>query len=88
MEQSKERSDLTLSREECPKCGALWLGGQHYWTGTAKMGDPHDLAGLVCNNYGDYTCINPCKGSTSGDTWEKRLDFLNKITESHESSDG
>jgi len=52
------------------------------------MGDPHDLAGLVCNNYGDYTCINPCKGSTSGDTWEKRLQFLDKALDNHESSDG
>ena len=56
--------------------------------GTGKLGDPHDLAGLVCNNYADERCINPCRGSTSGDTWEKRMEFFNKAIESHESSDG
>ena len=63
----------------CSKCGARWIEGQHYWTGTGKVGDPHDLAGLVCNKYGDDNCINPCKGSDSGDTWERRLDALNKL---------
>ena len=83
MEQSKELSDLTLSREECPKCGALWLGGQHYWTGTAKMGDPHDLAGLVCNQMFKYKsgvvkCINPCVGSDSGQTWRHQTELNNE----------
>jgi hypothetical protein len=73
---NKELSDLSIDRKECPKCGAIWLNGQHYWSGTGKEGDPHDLAGLVCNNFGDETCINPCKGSTSGVTWEKRLTQL------------
>jgi hypothetical protein len=67
---------LGLHSKVCPKCGACWIGGQHYWSGTGKVGDPHDLAGLVCNNYGDSQCINPCKGSTSGDTWAKRAEFL------------
>ena len=88
MDETKELSDFSMIRNECPKCGALWLNGQHYWTGTGKLGDPHDLAGLVCNNYADETCINPCRGSTSGDTWEKRMEFFNKEIESHESSDG
>ena len=44
-------------------------------------GCPHDLAGLVCNNLGDETCINPCKGSDSGDTWERRAQFINKVSE-------
>lgn len=73
---NKELSDLSLDRKECPKCGAIWLNGQHYWSGTGNVGDPHDLAGLVCNTYGDSTCINPCKGSDSGDTWQKRYDDL------------
>ena len=60
------------------------MEGQHYWTGTGKLGDPHDLAGLVCNKYGDDKCINPCKGSDSGDTWEKRLAMLNKLTDGME----
>ena len=64
----------------CPKCEAKWVDGQHYWA-TGALGDPHDLAGLVCNNLGDETCINPCKGSESGDTWERRASFLDKMSE-------
>ena len=64
----------------CPKCEAKWIDGQHYWA-TGALGDPHDLAGLVCNNLGDDTCINPCKGSDSGDTWERRSQFINKVSE-------
>ena len=75
-ENSKPLSDLKMDRAECPKCGAIWLNGQHYWSGTGKLGDPHDLAGLVCNKLGNFQCINPCKGSDSGDTWEKRLGDL------------
>lgn len=64
----------------CPTCGAKWLGGQLYWS-TGKVGDPHDLAGLVCNalegyGYNKNGCINPCKGSTSGQTWEHRQRML------------
>ena len=55
------------------------MNGQHYWSGTGKLGDPHDLAGLVCNKYGDFQCINPAKGSDSGDTWERRLADLEKF---------
>ncbi len=66
------------SISECPKCGARWVSEQLYWS-TGKEGCPHDLAGLVCNNYGDDTCINPVKGSDSGDTWEKRLSVLKKV---------
>jgi hypothetical protein len=54
------------------------MEGQLYW-GTGKEGDPHDLAGLVCNDYGNEQCINPCKGSTSGDTWEKRAEMLKGV---------
>lgn len=78
--ENKNFSDLSVERKECPKCGALWLNGQHYWSGTGKEGDPHDLAGLVCNKHGDETCINPCKGSDSGDTWEKRFNVLKKFS--------
>ena len=55
----------------CPKCDATWIEGQLYWS-TGKEGCPHDLAGLLCNGYDDESCINPCKGSTSGQTWEIR----------------
>jgi len=60
----------------CPKCGATWINGQHYWIGTQKKGNEDDLAGLVCNKLGDNTCINPKKGSEIGDTWKKRLEDL------------
>ena len=59
----------------CNKCGAKWMNGQLYWS-TGKEGDVHDLAGLVCNEHGDINCINPCLGSTSGQTWEMRRGFL------------
>jgi len=52
MESDRQLSDLKLERKECPKCAATWLNGQHYWSGTGREGDPHDLAGLVCNKLG------------------------------------
>ena len=64
----------------CPKCEAKWVDEQLYWS-TGKEGCPHDLAGLVCNKYGDATCINPCKGSDSGDTWARRAAWLDKEEE-------
>ena len=63
--------------KECLKCGARWIDGQLYWA-DGKEGCPHDLAGLVCNtlkNYGyvkENDSINPCRGSTSGMTWQHR----------------
>ncbi len=63
---------------ECPKCSAKWIGGQLYWS-TGKEGCPHDLAGLVCNNHGDATCINPANGSDSGDTWDKRAMLIKSL---------
>ena len=54
------------------------MEGKHYWAGTGKAGNPLDLAGLVCNKFGDNTCINPCRGKDGGDTWEKRVEFINK----------
>jgi hypothetical protein len=72
----KELSDLSIERKECPKCGALWINGQHYWAGTGKLGNELDLAGLVCNNLGDKTCINPVVGKEGGVTWKQRLESL------------
>ena len=72
----KELSDLKLTRRECPKCGAIWINGQHIWSGTGNTGNEDDLAGLVCNKLGDETCINPKKGSDKGDTWEARLAYM------------
>ena len=83
---SKELSDLSMERKECPKCGATWLNGQHYWSGTGKPGNELDLAGLVCNRFGNETCINPCMGMEGGVTWKERLTSLGKLEE-HESQD-
>ena len=65
----------SVSNAVCPKCDARWFNGQLYWS-NGKEGCPHDLAGLVCNDYGDDKCINPCKGSTSGQTWELRRNYV------------
>jgi len=65
-----------MNTKTCSKCGATWIGGQHYWTGTNKPGNELDLAGLVCNKLGDDSCINPHRGSEGGVTWESRLKEL------------
>ena len=75
----KELSDLKLDRKECPKCGAVWINGQHYWSGTGVKGNELDLAGLVCNNLGDHQCINPARGRDGGDTWKERLNILDRF---------
>ena len=61
----RELSDLSMERKECPKCGAVWINGQHIWSGTGNKGNELDLAGLVCNKLGDANCINPCLLYTS-----------------------
>ena len=81
MTNDRELSDLKLDRKECPKCGAIWLAGQHYWSGTGVKGNDLDLAGLVCNKLADDTCINPKKGSDKGDTWDKRMEDLERFGE-------
>lgn len=66
----------------CTKCGATWLEGQHYWSGTGNKGNELDLAGLVCNKLSDPTvCINPLRGEVGGDTWEKRIAKLKDFEE-------
>jgi len=84
MTDDRELSDLTLERKECPKCGAVWINGQHYWSGTGNKGNELDLAGLVCNNLGDNQCINPVRGQDGGDNWEKRMEDLEKFGEEKE----
>jgi sRNA-binding protein len=74
--EDREYSDLSMSRAECPKCGAVWINGQHYWSGTGKKGNELDLAGLVCNKLANHQCINPKRGADGGDTWAKRLEDL------------
>ena len=72
MSEERTLSDLKMERKECAKCGAIWINGQHYWTGTGQKGNELDLAGLVCNRLGDERCINPVRGEDGGDTWDKR----------------
>ena len=71
-------SDLKLERQACPKCGAVWLNGQLRWS-TGQVGNDLDLAGLVCNERGDETCINELKGTLGGDTWEKRAAKIEQL---------
>ena len=67
---------LGLPSKICPKCGACWIGGKHYWSGTGNKGNELDLAGLVCNAIETNECINPMRGELGGDTWAKRLSKL------------
>ena len=77
-------SNLRLERKECPKCGAVWLNGQHRWA-TGAVGNDLDLAGLVCNQVDDDAgCINELRGTEGGDTWEKRAQKIQKLLEQAE----
>ena len=73
-----------MENKTCPKCGAHWIEGQLYWA-TGNKGTEADLAGLVCDNYGDATCINELKGTEhGGDTWRKRMDFIDREMVDHD----
>ena len=76
-----DQSSLSSDNRTCPKCGATWIGGQHYWSGTGKLGNELDLAGLVCNKFGDDRCINPCVGMEGGVTWAERMNQLEECDE-------
>ena len=80
----RELYDLKLERKECPKCQAVWINGEHIWSGTGNKGNELDLAGLVCNKLGDHQCINPMKGKDGGDTWAERLKVLDQLEEQAE----
>ena len=75
---------MTSDIRECPKCGARWIDGQHYWSGTGKLGNELDLAGLVCNKLADEKCINPVRGEEGGITWKDRLVSLVKLEDESE----
>jgi hypothetical protein len=45
------------------------------------VGNELDLASLVCNQVNDPQCVNPKKGATGGDTWEKRRAFIDGETQ-------
>mgnify|MGYP003140704985 FL=1 len=80
----KQVSDLKIDRVECPKCGAIWLNGQHTWS-TGMKGDEETLSNLVCSIKDSFQCINPKhkKGHIYGDkdTWEKRRKFIDQHME-------
>jgi hypothetical protein len=62
-----------MNCKKCEKCGARWVDDQLFWA-TGRPGRDEDLAGLVCDRFGDDRCINPCRGTEhDGDTWAKRL---------------
>ena len=69
-----------MDNKQCPKCGAKWINGQLYWS-TGKEASELDLAGLVCNNLGDETCINSLKGAEGGVTWEQRVEQMQRDLE-------
>ena len=80
---SNDFSDLKAERKECEKCGATWINGKHVWRGTGASSDSSelDLAGLVCNKYGNDQCINPMKGTDGGQTWEYRAGYIDGMIE-------
>ena len=73
-------SDFAMKRVECPRCGAVWLNNRHVWK-TGGKGDELDLAGLVCNVADTDDCINPKKGQTGGDTWDRRMEAVQELME-------
>jgi len=76
-----------MDNKQCPKCGAKWINGQLYWS-TGKEASELDLAGLVCNNLGDDTCINELRGEAGGVTWEKRIEEVKRrLSEFEQSND-
>jgi|TARA_B100000530_G_C15583855_1_gene339541 hypothetical protein len=84
MTNDRQISDLKIERKECEKCGATWINGKHVFRGTAAsyQNSELDLAGLVCNKYGNHQCINPMKGESGGQTWEYRSGYIDgKIEE-------
>ena len=70
-----------MENKSCLKCGATWMDSQLYWATGAK-GTNEDLAGLVCNQVeSPEECINPCRGDTTGQTWEYRRGFVDGALE-------
>ena len=77
----KETSDLSIKRDTCPRCGAVWLNGVLHWATGAKALE-RDLAGLVCQLVAAPDCINPSRYEYGGDTWGARMadySFVNKV---------
>lgn len=76
----RETSDFSMKRDECPRCGAIWLNGVHTWGGTGIKGDEETLHNLVCNTVNDPQCINKKYKKDhiykNKDTWSERKAFI------------
>lgn len=84
MEPSDPKETSDLQAMVCPKCEAKFFPNEdgksyHLRWATGAIGDPRDLAGLVCQLAGDASCINPHRADTSGDTWAKRRRELSML---------
>ena len=68
-----------MSNRNCSVCGAHWIDGQLYWSGTQKPGKDIDLNALVCRRLPPEKaegCVNPAKGQEGGIGWEERLKMI------------
>jgi hypothetical protein len=68
-----------MDNRNCSICGATWLNGQLYWSGTQKPGKDIDLNALVCRRLPPEKaegCVNPAKGQEGGIGWEERLKMI------------
>ena len=79
-------SKLSIDRTDCPRCGAIWLNGEHVWS-TGNKGCERTLSNLVCSKVKDPRCINPQRKDTKWlgyDTWEKREKFINDFFDKYD----
>ena len=57
------------------------MDGKLFWR-TGKEGKLEDLAGLVCDKYGDEQCINELKGTAhGGQTWAEREAYVKGLAD-------
>ena len=76
----------TMNCKTCPKCNALDVIQMKTASGNSTgllvlLVRKKTLLGLVCNDLGDERCINPKNGDVTGDTWQKRDEFIPETTE-------
>lgn len=68
-----------MSIRKCDVCGATWVEGQLYWSGTNRPGRDIDLNALVCRRLPPEKverCVNPAKGQDGGVGWEERMKII------------
>ena len=62
------------------------MDGKLFWR-TGKEGKKEDLAGLVCDKYGDEECINELKGTAhGGDTWAAREAYVKGLADGQQAT--